>query len=80
MGNRQVLFEAGTLDIYMNNLRFADDVLLICESFNHIQQMLADLEEAARTVGLTLHPKKTKILTNLKTRKGENGRKSCENR
>ena len=48
----------------VTNLRFADDILLIGKSLFQVQEMLADLAEGARSVGLEMHPNKTKILNN----------------
>jgi hypothetical protein len=48
----------------LTNLRFADDILLTSTSLTHITHMLADLQTRALTVGLQLHPDKTKILHN----------------
>ena len=48
----------------LNNLRFADDLLIVATSSSDIRAMLADLSEEARGVGLTLHPDKTKVLHN----------------
>ena len=48
----------------LTNLRFADDILLVATSLTDISSMLADLNTEAQTVGLRLHPDKTKILHN----------------
>ena len=48
----------------LSNLRFADDVLLVASSRQHIQSMIQDLLEEASKVGLEMHTGKTKILTN----------------
>jgi len=45
------------------NLRFADDVLLIATSREHLQSMLEDLVRFTEEVGLEMHMGKTKILT-----------------
>ena len=52
------------------NLRFADDVLLSAKSLEHLIAMLEDLTKAAGKCGFKLHPKKTKILTNIQKRNG----------
>eukprot|EP00959_Pyramimonas_sp_CCMP1952_P010813 226638-Pyramimonas_sp.AAC.1 len=44
----------------LNNLRFADDLLLVATSPSDIGTMLADLSAEASVIGLTLHPDKTK--------------------
>ena len=48
----------------LTNLRFADDILLTATSLTHLTHMLSDLEMLANTVGLHIHPDKTKILHN----------------
>ena len=55
----------------MTNLRFADDVLLLASSLKDLKEMLTDVSEAVRDCGLTLHSGKTKILCNLRWRRGE---------
>ena len=57
-----------------NNLRFADDVLLVAKKRPHLVKLLEDLQQEALRYGLELHPDKTKILTNC-THK--TGRDSC---
>ena len=53
--------QVGFLDnTKINNLRFADDVLLISTSLPHIREMLKDMIVEARLYGLELHPDKTK--------------------
>ena len=49
-------------------MRFTDDVVLIGGSLAEVKLMLADLMVAAERRGLTIHPDKTKILSNIKTR------------
>ena len=46
----------------LQNLRFADDVLLVAKSIKVLKQMLADLSVAAGEVGLELHMGKTNYL------------------
>ena len=48
----------------MQNLRFADDVLLIGKSLLKVTNMLKDVKEQVGMVGLELHMGKTKILSN----------------
>ena len=48
----------------LTNLRFADDILLTARSLPQIKQMLADVAEECESVGLALHPEKTKIQHN----------------
>ncbi len=59
-------------ETYLSNLRFADDVLLMSSSLEDLVQMLTDLSQAAKEVGLELHPKKTKILSNIIINAGGN--------
>ena len=49
---------------WLQNLRFADDLLLIASSQSQVKSMLQDLSEAAARVGLELHMGKTKVLSN----------------
>ena len=55
----------------MTNLRFADDVLVIAGSLEIITDMLTDIANEATAFGLELHPGKTKILSNVRKRKGQ---------
>ena len=47
-------------DGLLNNLRFADDILLIARPSNDITSMLSDIIIEAADAGLLLHPDKTK--------------------
>ena len=49
---------------YLQSLSFADDVLLAAASSKQITAMLEDVRAAAAERGLTIHPDKTKVLTN----------------
>lgn len=49
---------------YLNNLRFADDVVLLSNSPTQIQTMLNQLSAACKKDGLCLNLTKTKIMTN----------------
>ena len=49
---------------FLQNLRFADDLLLIATSKSQVEAMLKDLRSQAGAVGLELHMGKTKILSN----------------
>jgi hypothetical protein len=51
---------------FLNNLRFADDILLIARSRRQIKTMLAELVKSAGRVGLEIHMGKPKILSNSK--------------
>ena len=48
----------------LTNLRFADDVMLFATSKGQIQNMMCKFKEATEKVWLTIHPDKTKILSN----------------
>ena len=48
----------------MTNLRFADDVMLISTSLEQAREMLEDLINEARKVGLEVHLGKTSLLSN----------------
>ena len=48
----------------LTNLRFADDILITARTLPQIKKMLQDVSDAAKEVGLGLHPDKTKILHN----------------
>eukprot|EP00973_Karenia_brevis_P030948 4269341-Karenia_brevis.AAC.1 len=51
-------------DIKLTNLRFADDVLIIASSLEEVRTMLDDLVTEAGKKGLSIHPGKTKIMSN----------------
>ena len=65
-------------DRFLQNLRFADDLLLIGKSLPQVRQMLEDLAEGAGEVGLQLHTGKTKILSNAKVRRGVSAAKQVK--
>ena len=48
----------------LTNLRLADDILITARTLPQMKQMLQDVADAAKQVGLELHPDKTKILHN----------------
>ena len=48
----------------LTNLRFADDVMLFATSKEQIRNMMCEFKKATEKVGLTIHPNKTKILSN----------------
>ena len=54
----------------LNNLRFADDLLLIGRSRAQVKHMLEDLSREAGKVGLKLHLGKTKVLSTRSQRRG----------
>ena len=48
----------------LTNLRFADDVLLFATSKEQLQKMMYEFKEGTENVGLRIHPRKTKALSN----------------
>lgn len=48
----------------LNHLRFADDVVLITDTFEGIQAMVNQLTTASENVGLKINIQKTKMMTN----------------
>ena len=56
--------QTGREDERLCNLRFADDIMLVATDEKQLAAMIADVMEAAETIGLTLHMGKTKVLNN----------------
>eukprot|EP00959_Pyramimonas_sp_CCMP1952_P263061 5500975-Pyramimonas_sp.AAC.1 len=56
--------------IFMTNLRFADDILLLGRTRAQVKHVLEDLSRVAAKVGLGLHSGKTQIISNARARKG----------
>jgi len=50
---------------WLNNLRFADDVVLIAKDGKELMEMAESLARASAEVGLTINKSKTNILTNI---------------
>ena len=48
----------------MNNLRFADDIILFAEKEEHLSTLLNNLNEEGRKDGMRMNKKKTKIMCN----------------
>eukprot|EP00794_Sanderia_malayensis_P002427 gene2427-2794_t len=48
----------------MNNLRFADDIILFAEKEEHLSKLLNDLNKEGRKDGMKMNKKKTKIMCN----------------
>lgn len=48
---------------YLNNLRFADDIVLISDDIKEIESMLQELNEESQRVGLKMNISKTKIMS-----------------
>lgn len=49
----------------LNNLRFADDIVLFSDDLEEMRLMLQDLQEVCGGVGLVINMSKTKFMTNL---------------
>ena len=49
---------------YLNNLRFADDIVIVCETAEELQQMIEELHMACIGIGLKMNMKKTKVMFN----------------
>ena len=47
---------------YLSHLRFADDIVIVADSRDHLQKMLRDLYEASLRVGLRMNRDKTKVM------------------
>eukprot|EP00973_Karenia_brevis_P095023 12425304-Karenia_brevis.AAC.1 len=56
---------------FLQNLRFADDILLLGSSLKQVAEMLSDLACIAAEVGLQIHMGKTKILSALAPEEGD---------
>lgn len=48
----------------LNNLRYADDIVLITDNFIDLQEMVQELAEASQKIGLHMNINKTKVMTN----------------
>ncbi len=47
---------------YLNNLTFADDIVLLSNSGEDLEKMISDLHRESLKVGLKMNMKKTKIM------------------
>lgn len=52
---------------YISHLRFADDIVLMAESLQHLQQMLNGLADSSRRIGLRMNMDKTKVMNGAET-------------
>ena len=50
---------------YITHLRFADDIVIMAESLEHLNTMLSDLSIVSQQVGLKMNMDKTKIMSNV---------------
>ena len=48
----------------LNNLRFADDIVLLAESMDDLKTVLQELNSVAKNCGLQMKAAKTKIMSN----------------
>lgn len=49
---------------YINHLRFADDIVIISETFKDLEEMMRSLDDESSSIGLEMNVNKTKIMTN----------------
>ncbi|CAH1277638.1 MUC4 [Branchiostoma lanceolatum] len=49
---------------YLSHLLFADDIILVATSPQELEEMLKDIHNASKPVGLTMHLGKTKVMYN----------------
>ena len=52
---------------YLNNLRFADDIVLISSDVSELGEMLEQLNNASKKVGLRMNLSKTKKISDTTT-------------
>lgn len=50
--------------LFLNNLRFADNIVLISNNINELKEMAEELCRESRKVGLTMNFGKSKLVTN----------------
>lgn len=53
--------------VYLNHLRFADDIALIANNLQELNEMLQQLNDVSATVGLKMNYNKTKIMSHEQT-------------
>ncbi|XGW33932.1 hypothetical protein V3C99_018005 [Haemonchus contortus] len=46
------------------NLRFADDIVLISQNREELQQMVEELDDVSKAIGLTMNMSKTTVMRN----------------
>jgi hypothetical protein len=54
-------------NLFLNQLSFADDIVLISDTLEKIYEMIEELDSKASKIGLEISFEKTKILTNIET-------------
>ena len=52
-------------ECFLNNLRFADDIVILAKNRNELEIMAEDLRRESAKVGLSMNLSKTKIITNI---------------
>ena len=55
------------IERYINNLRYADDTILMAESEEELKSFLMKVKEVSEKVGLKLNIQKTKIMASSPT-------------
>lgn len=50
--------------LYLSHLRFADDIVIISSSMQELSEMIKQLNEASKRIGLKMNIAKTKIISN----------------
>ena len=63
--NKSIMIKSRSANLFINNLRFADDIVLIAKNENKLRVMAGELMRESREVGLTMNLSKTKIMTNI---------------
>lgn len=63
---------------YLNQLSFADDIVLISDNMKNMSEMMNELYEKAKIYGLEINFEKTKIMTNIKTNQNKIKVAYCE--
>lgn len=51
--------------VYLNHLRFADDIVLISPDIEELKAMLTELNEISKKIGLKMNLNKTKVMSTI---------------
>ena len=62
----------------INNLRYADDTMLMIENEKELKSLLMKVKEESKKVGLKLNIQKTKIMTSSRITSWQTGRETME--
>jgi len=62
----------------INNLRYADDTMLMVENEKELKSLLMKVKEESKKVGLKLNIQKTKIMTSSRITSWQTGRETME--